>query len=271
MRERIALFTQGGGIGDAIHLASATEAFVESDPTREYGAVLSAGEKRAWWEAAFADAPFPHWIKAPQAGWRTTRCTPIRLGLREDVISAHVRAGYRKAGISLVEIRRPRLAPAWFGPRPPIEPERVGVFVPDRWRTKLWRGGIALVAEIRRRGERADPAPIFPDPGSAVAWVARCNVFVGPETGLTHLAAAIGIPVVMILGGRFGPENFPWPGATHMTSSCPHGPCLAWRHEHPPPCLRGRWVGEIACLAAIGVDVVADEVMRRVEARAWKT
>lgn len=265
MRDRVCLFTHGSGIGDALYVASATEVLVASDPTREYGAALSADRKAAWWRLIFRDAPFRVWTTFPTPGWRAIRCTPIQLGFHENVVDAHARTALGKARIRLVSIRRPRPRPAYFGPRPRTRTDRVGVFAPPRWRIKLWQKADALVEALRVAGVRAEPTPPTMSPEEGAEWIGSCRLFVGSETGLTHLAAALEVPVVMVLGGRFDAGNFGWAGTSHVTTTCPRGPCRAWRRGDPPPCLGSPFEGAFPCLEAVSVEAVAAEVLRRLE------
>jgi ADP-heptose:LPS heptosyltransferase len=74
------------------------------------------------------------------------------------------------------------------------------------------------------------------------AVLARCRLFLGNDSGLTHLAAALGGPEVVALFGPTDPRVWAPPGARVrvLTGPCPKAPCARGR-EIPCPeshCLR---------------------------------
>jgi len=139
----------------------------------------------------------------------------------------------------------PRL---WLGPAEealaarllPQGPAVLALGPAANWRAKTWRA--ERFAELARRltaegplagariavfgteGERASIAPVLDaipserrvdlvgavDPLQAAACLSRCRLFIGNDSGLMHLAAAVGVPTV----GLFGPspvEHYrPW-------------------------------------------------------------
>ena len=84
----------------------------------------------------------------------------------------------------------------------------------------------------------------------AMALISRCRVFVTNDSGLMHVAAALGVPLVAIFGStdpsRTGPlgEN-----SRVLYKPLPCAPCLKTR------CPRGR-----ECMEAISVEEVFEEV-----------
>ncbi len=48
------------------------------------------------------------------------------------------------------------------------------------------------------------------DPGTAAATLARCDLFIGNDSGLTHCAAAAGIPTVSLFGPSYDKWYRPW-------------------------------------------------------------
>lgn len=259
MKDPILAYTCGGGIGDALFLASTVEALRTIDPSREHAMALNSWKKSAWWRIVVDQAPFRTFEKPPRNGWKICRSTPWRLRCDEHVVVAHLRALAGKAaqahGIRIdVDPSKVSRAPAWFGPRPPIEPSHVGVFVGERLRAKEWPGSEELIVRLRRRRIRAERSPVHENPMVVVEWIARCRVFVGPDTGLTHVAAALDVPTVILLGGRFTAANFDYPNATHVVcSDCGRAPCMEWtRRARPHPCLWSKPAdAQIPCIAAI--------------------
>ena len=97
---------------------------------------------------------------------------------------------------------------------------------------------------------------------SAVGFLARARAVLGVDTGLSHLAAALGRPTVVI----FGPTDPRLTGckgvnSRNLHSALPCSPCLARNCQY-----RGRpmeWSGnqvEPACFATVNPDRVWDEI-----------
>jgi lipopolysaccharide heptosyltransferase II len=86
----------------------------------------------------------------------------------------------------------------------------------------------------------------------AIAIIARARLCVGPDTGLMHIAAAVGTPVVSLWGatepGRAGPHGF---GDLVIQGTADCSPCLRRR------CAIGR-----VCMQSIGIDAILAEVER---------
>ncbi len=108
----------------------------------------------------------------------------------------------------------------------------------DRWQTLLAR--FAADHELIQLGTKLDP--LIPGAADlrgrtslaeAAAWMDSAAVFIGLESGLTHLAAATSVPAVIIQGGRTAPTLTGYPWHRHLTrtpacagcalnSGCPH-------------------------------------------------
>jgi lipopolysaccharide export system permease protein len=122
------------------------------------------------------------------------------------------------------------------------------------WRGKIWRAerfaavarhltgpdGIlpgARVAVLAAAGERAQAQPVLDamapdrrldlvgaaDPLVAGACLARCALFIGNDSGLMHLAAAVGLPTLGLFGPS-RPEHYaPWGrGGAAVTTAIPY-------------------------------------------------
>ncbi len=91
----------------------------------------------------------------------------------------------------------------------------------------------------------------------AMAIIARCRVFVTNDSGLMHVAAALGVPLVAIFGStdptRTGPQ-----GATSR---------VIYKGLSCAPCLKTRCPRKRECMEAVTVEEVFEEVKRAWEMR----
>lgn len=148
---------------------------------------------------------------------------PARLpSMLEQYADVAERAGFGAATLSPGGIRIPRDEHARAAFRVG-EGAAIAVAPGSRWRAKRWSGFAALcqgLVEAGRRvvlvGDARDrefTAPIAAALGSrcvdaageatlvqTAALVARCESFVGNDSGLMHLAEAVGVPVVSLFG-----------------------------------------------------------------------
>jgi lipopolysaccharide heptosyltransferase II len=152
------------------------------------------------------------------------------------------------------------------------------LFIGSRWESKQWfaRQIAATASAIRSRygldvvflGAAADrilaseaealiTEPVINLTGrtslrDAVALIARARFCVGPDTGLMHIAAALGTPVVSLWGAtepvRTGPYGF---GDLVIQGTAACSPCLS-RH-----CAIGR-----VCMQSIGIEAILAMVDR---------
>lgn len=148
-------------------------------------------------------------------------------------------------------IRRPQIAV-------PVtrDATRIGLVPGSRWGTKRWPP--ARWAALATRLASAGLTPVwcggpdeahlaegpgercFPGPLDAVARaLARCAVVVGGDSGLGHLARAVGTPVVMLFGPTDAARHPPDPGRLDLTVAglacrpcSPHGPATCPRRYH---------------------------------------
>ena len=88
-----------------------------------------------------------------------------------------------------------------------------------------------------------------------VGAIGAADLYVGPVSGPMHIAAALGVPSVAIIGGYEHPDNSQYRGNTAFYTNLPCSPC--WLREPCP--------FELRCLHAISVD----QVVRAVE-NTWR-
>jgi ADP-heptose:LPS heptosyltransferase len=94
----------------------------------------------------------------------------------------------------------------------------------------------------------------------AGALLRECRLYIGGDTGLMHLAAACGTPVVAIFGASCPHRFGPW-GNRHrvISASLPCGPCHGEHHiDRCGPCSQG----EPICMQSIPVDLVKTTVSK---------
>jgi ADP-heptose:LPS heptosyltransferase len=85
-----------------------------------------------------------------------------------------------------------------------------------------------------------------------VASIAAADVLVGPDSGPVHVAAAVGTPAVVIMGGYLLPENTAYPNNIIFHTPLPCSPCF----------LREPCPHNLNCLWQIPVDEVLNAVVR---------
>jgi hypothetical protein len=154
-------------------------------------------------------------------------------------------------GVAVEDIRpfcrvRPELVERfrreWAGlPRPVVAiNRRAGAWTPNKdWPAEHWD---ALAARLSARGTVVDlgdtPAEATPEPEGSyldlrgrtplpelVAAIAAADVLVAPMTGTVHIAAAVGVPSVVIYGGYEHPDCSAYPGNINLYSPVECSPC----------------------------------------------
>jgi heptosyltransferase-3 len=88
------------------------------------------------------------------------------------------------------------------------------------------------------------------------AVLQRCAMHAGPDSGVIHLATALGVPTVSIFRRYANMAEFLPVGPQHACFDAPC-PCMTAK---TPPCAAA---GEAACLAGISPELVAAEILRR--------
>ncbi len=85
------------------------------------------------------------------------------------------------------------------------------------------------------------------------------DAFVGQDSGLAHLATALGVPAVVIFTGFVPPEMFGYPQNVNLAPDLPYIPC--WQGDGCPPCK-----GEI-CTRAVQPEQVLGALLSILERR----
>ena len=129
-------------------------------------------------------------------------------------------------------------------------------------------GGRLLI--LGSAGDRATAAPILRTAGpkavdltgkttlgQAMAIIARCRVFITNDSGLMHVAAALGVPLVAIFGSTDPSRTGPL-GTTSW---------VIYKALTCAPCLKTQCPRNRECMEAITVEEVFEEVKRAWELR----
>ena len=151
-------------------------------------------------------------------------------------------------------------------PRPyAVVTHRAGAYTPNKdWPDPYWDDLVARLAaratviDVGGRRDRALgqarrqlPRPQGPDhPPELIAAIAAADLHVAPITGTVHIAAAMGVPSVVIYGGYEHPDCTAYPGNINLYSPVDCAPC--WLRE---PCPYGK-----KCLHQITPDHVLSAV-----------
>ena len=162
----------------------------------------------------------------------------------------------------------------WIGlPRPlVVVTRRASAFTPNKdWPDEYWN---ELVGRLAARGTvievGASPAEPPPAPTGSyldlrgqttlqelIAAIAAADLHIAPITGSVHIAAAVGVPTVVIYGGYEPPVCTDYPGNISLYSPVECAPC--WLKT---PCPYGK-----KCLHMITVDEVEAALERLWENR----
>jgi heptosyltransferase-2 len=86
----------------------------------------------------------------------------------------------------------------------------------------------------------------------AIAMIARCDLFVTNDSGLMHVAGALGVPTVAIFG------------STNPVTTSPMGErtVIVRRTVDCSPCLKQKCPTDFACMDLVSIDEVFDESIR---------
>ena len=85
------------------------------------------------------------------------------------------------------------------------------------------------------------------------AVLQNADVFVGQESGLAHLATALGVPSIVIFTGYVPPDVFGYPQNINLVPDLPYAPC--WEKDGCEPC------GAEICTRAIEPEFVVENLL----------
>jgi ADP-heptose:LPS heptosyltransferase len=99
------------------------------------------------------------------------------------------------------------------------------------------------------------------------AMIARCTCFVGPDSGLLHVAGATDTPIVGVFTSVWAAYRMPMRGGVPFAAVVPRDmTCLGCQARQPAPattehCERG----DFACAATVRADDIVDAAVRLIE------
>jgi len=94
------------------------------------------------------------------------------------------------------------------------------------------------------------------------ALLESADAFVGQESGLAHLATALGVPCVVVFTGYVPPDVFGYEQNVNLAPDLPYAPC--WQKDGCPPCK-----AEI-CTRAVKPETVCEKVLAILERGRWR-
>jgi ADP-heptose:LPS heptosyltransferase len=89
------------------------------------------------------------------------------------------------------------------------------------------------------------------------ALLESADAFVGQESGMAHLATALGVPSVVIFTGYVPPDVFGYPQNVNLAPNLPYAPC--WQGNGCPPC------GGELCTRAVEPEAALRSVLEVLE------
>jgi ADP-heptose:LPS heptosyltransferase len=136
-----------------------------------------------------------------------------------------------------------------------------------QWHFANWKRLLEIIPpeiETMRFGSQDEPATpterglhrdvLNADLRIMAALLESADVFVGQDSGLAHLAAALGVPSVVIFTGYVPPDMFGYPQNINLAPELPYAPC--WCADGCAPCK-----GEI-CTRAVQPEAVLAGILR---------
>lgn len=135
-----------------------------------------------------------------------------------------------------------------------------------QWHFANWKRFLELIPpeiETVRFGNHDEPATptersrhrdiLGADLRIVAALLESADVFVGQDSGMAHLATALGVPSIVIFTGYVPPDVFGYPQNINLAPDLPYVPC--WQEDGCPPCR-----GEI-CTRAVQPEKVLSSLL----------
>ncbi len=139
-----------------------------------------------------------------------------------------------------------------------------------QWHFANWKRFLEIIPpeiETIRFGNQDEPATpteryrhrdiLGADLRIVAALLESADAFVGQDSGLAHLATALGVPAIVIFTGYVPPDVFGYPQNINLVPDLPYIPC--WHEDGCPPCR-----GEI-CTRAVQPEVVLSSLLGLLE------
>ena len=256
------LYYTGGGLGDELMFTA-----IAAEARRLGRPIHVLTDRPEVWQrntdAASVQTGVGKWFDAKNRGWIKAEIT--HLSCRNSI---HVHLAAQMAGHAGLELPE-NWAPV-YRPRSPAHVEPGAVVIQNSCRgalyaavTKEWsfeRWGFLverLIAEghqVVQIGTRHDP-PVQgavdlrgqTDLPRAASVLEKAKLFIGLESGLMHLAAAVRVPSVIIYGGRTRPHETGYP--FHFHAGVSQLPCSGCGLNSDCPI-------EVKCMTDVSVDDV---------------
>lgn len=242
-------------------------------------------ERLAPFQLALVFSPRPHpalLARLAQAGIAAVHWLPSFPTAGEDAVGTVLAAALARLGVApdpapfrlLLSSDWPDQAPRLSGPGPFLAVAPGSGQACKNWplahyyeatRTLAWQHGLKIIwlagpAEepilpyLQGLATAQDHLLLANLPLTAVAaTLARCRLFLGGDSGLTHLAAALGVPGVLALFGPTDPRVWAPRGESVrvLTAPCPQAPCAADREIScpEPRCLQDLTVEQVLAAA----------------------
>jgi ADP-heptose:LPS heptosyltransferase len=144
-----------------------------------------------------------------------------------------------------------------------------------QWDFRHWKRFLELLPpeiETIRFGGAEEPATPTDRPNHrelvnmdlrlTAALLESADVFVGQESGLAHLATALGVPSVVIFTGFVPPDVFGYEQNINLAPDLPYAPC--WQKDGCQPCK-----AEI-CTRAVKPETVFEKTLELLEKTRWR-
>ena len=271
-RDEVRLYRATRGLGDALFMSTVAREIKKRRPQArvvvethwpqlfqnnpDLAAVFAAGHEPR--EGSFQIVYEDPWPPPRQHVLRTV-CS--RLGLEDP----EIRTYYYPTIEERVKARAIR--PASSKPLVVVHPFS-GFFAArsKQWDFSHWKRFLELIPpeiETIRFGGAEEPATpterfnhremINMDLRLQAALLESADVFVGQESGLAHLATALGVPSVVIFTGFVPPDVFGYPQNINLAPNLPYAPC--WKKEGCQPCR-----AEI-CTRAVKPETVCEKML----------
>jgi ADP-heptose:LPS heptosyltransferase len=282
----VRLYRRPGGLGDALFLSTVAREIKKRRPQARI--VVETHWQQLFYNNHDIAATFPAGFR-PRSGaipivyeepWPPERKHVLRIICeRLGLADSELRTYYSVTREERVKARSIR--PASSRPLVVVHPFS-GFFAArsKQWDFRHWKRFLELLPpeiETIRFGGVEEPATpterhnhreiVGMDLRVIAAVLESANAFVGQESGLAHLATALGVPSVVLFTGFVPPDVFGYPQNVNLAPELPYAPC--WQKDGCPPCK-----AEL-CTRAVQPETVLEKTLEVLERRfrrpgAWR-